>query len=75
MQTSGIINEIICFEMPNKYCKLLYESPVARNLSVTAHLTVTEIAGRIFVSCLIIFGPMRLKIFSKSAVSSAKSYS
>jgi hypothetical protein len=42
--TSGTIVEILCFEILNRYIKLWYESPVAKNLKVTAScsLSVTD---------------------------------
>jgi hypothetical protein len=37
-QTSGIILPIHCFDILNRYWRLEYESPVARNRRVTANL-------------------------------------
>lgn len=58
-QTSGTIREIDCFDTRKRYCKLIYESPVAKNLKVIANLSVTEIASRncvsIFFTCASIY--------------------
>ena len=43
--TSGMIFDIVHFDILNKYCKLVYESPVAKNRSVTANLSLTVTAS------------------------------
>jgi hypothetical protein len=37
-QTSGTIPAMDCFDIRKRYCKLVYESPVARKRIVTANL-------------------------------------
>lgn len=57
--------EIICLENLNRYCKLLYESSVARNRNVTTtYLIWTVIEGLILVLYLNISRPTRLIIFN-----------
>ena len=47
---------MICLEILNRYCKLLYESPVARNRNVTANRIWTAvIAGLIIGSILFVY--------------------
>jgi len=46
------MSEIICFEMLRKYCKLLYESSVARNFNATAGLTFAVIA--VYIICTLV---------------------
>jgi len=65
--TSGTIWLIVCLEMWKRYCRLLYESPVAKNRSVTASLSWTGTAVRNLVSIFTIFGPTKLISSSKSA--------
>jgi hypothetical protein len=41
--TSSTIVEILCFEILNRYIKLWYESPVAKNHKVAASRSLTVI--------------------------------
>jgi hypothetical protein len=49
-QTSGTIVDINCFDTGKRYCKLVNESPVAKNLKVMANLSLTVIASLIYVA-------------------------
>lgn len=52
MHTSGIILDIVDFEILNVYCRLVYESPVARKRKVTANLSSTL---TVFLQCVAYF--------------------
>jgi hypothetical protein len=52
---------IACLEILNRYCKLTYESPLAKKRSVSANLTWTEMAFLNVVSFFEIFSPINYK--------------
>lgn len=52
MHTSGMILDIVDFEILNVYCRLVYESPVARKRKVTANLSSTLMG---FLQCVVCF--------------------
>lgn len=51
-QTSGTVSPIICMESSNRYCRLVYELPVAKKRKVMANFSCTDIAVKIVVSFL-----------------------
>ena len=59
-------NLIVCLENWKRYCRLVYESPVAQNCSVTANHSWTGIAARNLVSLFTIFGPTKFISSSES---------
>ena len=65
--TSGTISDISCFEILNKYCKLVKESPVARNRKVTANLSSGGTAKRKVVS---LFRILSFTLFNRKLKSS-----
>lgn len=64
--TSGTMLLITCFDIRNKYCKLVNDSPVTRNHRVTASLSCTDIGFLKIVSLLTILGPIKFIRKSKS---------
>lgn len=64
--TSGTILLMTCFDILNRYCKLVNDSSVARNRSVTASLSCTDIGSLKFVQFFAILGPIKFIRKSKS---------
>ena len=59
-------NLTVCLDILKRYCRRVYESPVAKNRNVTASLSWTGIAARNLVSLFTISGPTKLISNSKS---------
>jgi len=51
---------IACLEILKRYCRLTYESPLAKKRSVSANFSQTEIAFLNAVSFFEIFSPVKL---------------
>ena len=65
--TSGTVCLIACLEIWKRFCRLVYELPMAKNRNVTASLSWIGIDARNLVSIFTIFGPTKLISSSKSA--------
>jgi hypothetical protein len=65
--TSDTIWLIVCLGIFEGYWKRVYESPVAKNRNVTAHVSWTKIAARNLICLFTIFGPTKLIRSLKSA--------
>jgi hypothetical protein len=67
-QTSGTIVDIDCFDTRKRYCKLVNESPVAKNLKVMANLSLKVIACLIYVSLFSTFEEFNEDKYSNSVI-------
>jgi hypothetical protein len=67
-QTSGKIIDIDRLVTRKRYCKLVNESPVARNLKVMANLSLTVIACLIYISHFSTFEEINEAKYSNSVV-------
>ena len=64
---SGTVWLMACLEIWKRYCRLVYESPVAKNRNVIASLSWIGADARNLVSIFTVFGPTKLISSSKSA--------